>query len=86
MEWKVGNQEIPGVTDKLVLRVKKKKKISGAKANRILPRQYTGHGKHPLFNNTRDNFIDEHHQMVNIKIRLTTFFVTEDGETISQQN
>ena len=33
-----------------------------------------------LFNNTRNNFTHEHHQMVNTEIKLITFFVVEDGE------
>ena len=39
----------------------------------------------PFFNNTRDNFAHGHHQMVNIKIRLITFFVAEDGEAVYSQ-
>ena len=38
---KVGSQETPGVTGKFDLEVK-------AKANRVLPREHTGHSKHPL--------------------------------------
>ena len=40
-DWnaKVGSQETPGVTGKLPSR---------AKANRLLPRESTGHSKHPL--------------------------------------
>ena len=42
-DWnaKVGSQETPGVTGKFDLEVK-------AKANRVLPREHTGHSKHPL--------------------------------------
>ena len=45
-DWnaKVGSQEIPGLTGKFGLRVQK----SRAKANRDLPREHTGHSKHPL--------------------------------------
>ena len=45
-DWnaKVGSQEIPGVTGKFALNAKR----SRAKANRVLPREYTGHRKHPL--------------------------------------
>ena len=35
-----------------------------------------------FFKNTRDNFTYDHHQMVNIEIRLSTFFVVKDGEAI----
>ena len=39
---------------------------SRGKANRVLPRECTGHSKHPLpTNNTRENSTHEHHQMVN---------------------
>ena len=45
-DWhaKVGSQEIPEVTDKFDLEEKKGR----AKANRVLPRELTGHNKHPL--------------------------------------
>ena len=36
----------------------------------------------PFSNNPRDNFAHGHHQMVNTKIRLIMFFLTEDGETL----
>ena len=38
----VGTQQIPGVTAKFGLGVQR------AKANRVLPRECTGHSKHPL--------------------------------------
>ena len=43
-DWnaKVGSQEIPGVIGKFGL------ELSRAKANRVLPRECTGHSKHPL--------------------------------------
>ena len=46
-DWnaKVGSQETPGITCKLVLGVQNE---SRAKANRVLPREHTGHSKHPL--------------------------------------
>ena len=45
-DWnaKVGSQEIPGVTGKFGLKYKMKQ----GKANRVLPRERTGHSKHPL--------------------------------------
>ena len=42
---KVGSQETPGVTGKFCLGIQNK---SRAKANRVLPKECTGHGKHPL--------------------------------------
>ena len=46
-DWnaKVGSQEIPGVTGKFG---PLNTKWSRAKANRLLPREHTGHSKHPL--------------------------------------
>ena len=41
---KVGSKEIPGVTGKLALEYKMKQ----VKANRVLPREYTGHSKQVL--------------------------------------
>ena len=45
-DWKakVGSQEIPGVTGKFGLRVQNEM----TKANSFLPREHTGHSKHPL--------------------------------------
>ena len=45
-DWnaKVGSQETPGVTIKFGLEYRG----SRAKANRVLPRESTGHSKHPL--------------------------------------
>ena len=40
---KVGSQEIPRVTGKFSLGVQNR-----SKANRVLPKEYTDHGKHPL--------------------------------------
>ena len=33
-------------------------------------------------NNTREDSTHEHHQMVNTKIRLITFFAAKDGEAL----
>ena len=58
------------------------------KANGVLSREHTGHGKHSL--PTRQEMTDcthGHHQMVNTEIRLIIFFSSEDGEVLySQQN
>ena len=51
------------------------------KANRVLPRERTGHSKHPL-PTTRDDFTHGRHQMVNTEIRLIIFFAAEDGEDL----
>ena len=49
-DWnaKVGSQETPGVTGKFGFRKKQRKERSRAKANNVLPRERTGHSKHPL--------------------------------------
>ena len=58
---------------------------SRAKANRVLPRERTGHSKHSLPNNTREDSTHGHHQMVNTKIRLIIFFAAKDGEALYSQ-
>ena len=54
------------------------------KTNRVLPREHTGHRKHPL-PTTQDNSINGHDQMVNTEIRLIIFFATKDGEALYSQ-
>ena len=51
-DWntKVGSQETPGVTGKFSLGVRNEE---GEKANRILPREQTGHSKHHFQNQKR---------------------------------
>ena len=51
-DWnaKVENQEIPGITDKFGLGTK----WSRANANTVLPREHTGHSKHPLTPSSKD--------------------------------
>ena len=62
-------------------------KWSSAKSNRVSPREHTGHSKHPLPKNTREDSTHRHPQMVNTKIWLIVFFAAEDGEALySQQN
>ena len=48
-DWnaKVGSQEIPGVTGKFSLRIRNE---AGQRLT-VLPREHTGHSKHPLFYN-----------------------------------
>ena len=59
--------------------------IQRAKANRVLPRERTGHSKHPL-PIIREDSTHGHHQMVNTEIRLIIFFAAKDGEArYSQQ-
>ena len=60
-------------------------KWSRAKTNRVLPREYTGHSKHPL-PTTQEKTLTRwpfgHHQMVNAEIRLIIFFAAKDGEAL----
>ena len=39
----------------------------------------------PSSNNTREDSIHRHHQMVNTEIRLIMFFEAEDGEALYSQ-
>ena len=45
----------------------------------VLPREHTGHSKHPL-PAIQDSSTDGHHQMVNTEIRLIILFAAKDGE------
>ena len=38
-----------------------------------------------LFQHTRDNSTDGHHQMVNTEVRLIVFFAAKDGEALYSQ-
>ena len=55
------------------------------KANRVLPKEHTGHSKHPFSKNTKDDSTHGHHQMVNTEIRLIIFFAAKDGESLYSQ-
>ena len=59
-------------------------KMKQAKANRVLPRERTGHSKHSL-PTTQEKITHGHHQMVNTEIRLITFFTAKDGEVLYSQ-
>ena len=56
-------------------------KQSWSKANRFLPRERTGHSKHPL-PTTQEKTTHGHHQMINTKIRLIIFFAAKDEEAV----
>ena len=58
--------------------------VGRGKANRVLPRESTGHSKHPL-PKTQEDSTNGHHQMVNIEIRLIIFFAAKDGEALYSQ-
>ena len=57
---------------------------AGQKANRVLPRERTGHSNHPL-PTTQEKTLHGHHQMVNTKIRVIIFFAAKDGEALYSQ-
>ena len=81
-DWnaKVGSQEIPAVTGKFGFGVQNE---VGQRLT-VLPRESTGHSKHSS-DNTREDSIHGHHQMVNTKILLIIFFAAKDGEALYSQ-
>ena len=82
-DWKakVESQDIPGVTGKFGLGVQNE----ASQRLTVLPREYTGHSKHPL-PTTQEKTAHGHHQMVNTEIRLIIFFAAKNGEApYSQQ-
>ena len=60
---------------------------SRAKANKVLPRERTGHSKHPL-PTTQEKTLHMDHQMVNMEIRLIIFFAAKDEKLciVSKKN
>ena len=82
-DWnaKLGSQDIPGVTGKFGLGEQNE---AGQRLTEFCPRECISHSKY-FFNNTRDDFTHEHHQMVNTKIKSIIFFVAEDGEAVYSQ-
>ena len=59
-------------------------KGSREKANRVLPREHTGHSKHPL-PTTQEKTTHGYHQMVNTEIRLIIIFAAKDGQALYSQ-
>ena len=47
-----------------------------------MPREHTGHSKHPPSTTQEEDSTHGHHQMVNTGIRLIIFFAAKDGQTI----
>ena len=82
-DWnaKVGSQEIPGATDKFFLEIQNE---AGQKLT-VLPRERTGHSKHPLPTTSEKTLYMDIDQMVNTKIRLIIFFAAEGGEALYSQ-
>ena len=77
---KVGSQETPGITGKFGLGIWNE---AGQRLI-VLPREHTGHSKHPL-PTTQETATHGHHQMVNTKIRLIIFFAAKGGEALYSQ-
>ena len=50
-----------------------------------MPRENSGHSKHPLPTTPREDSTHGHHQMVNTEIRLIIFFAAKDGEALYSQ-
>ena len=57
---------------------------SRAKANRVLPRELTGHSKHPL-STTQEKTLHMDITIWSITIRLIIFFAAKEGEALSVQ-
>jgi len=74
---KVEGQDIPGVIGKFGLGVQNE-------AGQRLPREHTGHSKHPL-PTTREKTLQMDITMVNTKIRLIIFFAAKYGEALYSQ-
>ena len=77
----MGRQEIPGETSKFGLGVQNE---AGQRLTEFCQKNALVIAD-TLFNNTRDNSTRGHHQMVNTKIKLITFFVAKDGEAVYSQ-
>ena len=82
-DWnaKVGSQETPGVTGKFGLGIQNEagqRLIEFCQENALVITK-------PSSNNTREDSIHGHHQMVNTEIRLIIFFAAKDGEALYSQ-
>ena len=60
------------------------RKLSRVKANRVFPREHTGHSK-TLFQSTRDDCTWKHHQKINPESRLIIFLAAKDGGALYRQ-
>ena len=81
-DWnaKVGSQETPGITGKFGLGIRNEtgqRLIEFCQENALVIT--------PSSNNTREDSIHGHHQMVNTEIRLIIFFAARDGEALYSQ-
>ena len=78
-DWnaKVGSQETPGVTGKFGLGIRNEAGQRLRFCKKMHWSQQT-----PSSNNTREDSIHGHHQMVNTEIRLIIFFAAKNGEAL----
>ena len=51
----------------------------------VIPREHTGHSKHSLPTNTREDSTHGYHLMANTEIRLIIFFAAKEGEALYSQ-
>ena len=81
-DWnaKVGSQETPGVTGKFGVGVRNE---AGQRLTEFC--QENALVITPSSNNTREDSIHGHNQMVNTKIRLIIFFAAKDGQALYSQ-
>ena len=79
-DWnaKVGSQETPGKFGLGILNEAGQRLISSAKRMQWLLQT-------PSSNNTREDCIHGHHQMVNTEVRLIIFFAAKDREALYSQ-
>ena len=82
-DWnaKVGSQETPGITGKFGLGIRNEtgqRLIEFCQENALVIANTHS-------NNTREDSMHGHHQMVNTEIRLIIFFAAEDGEALYSQ-
>ena len=54
------------------------------KANRVFPRECSGHSQH-LLPTTQETTTHGHHQMVNTEIRFIIFFAAKDRDVVYSQ-
>ena len=83
-DWnaKVGSQEIPIVTGKFDLGVQNE---AGQRLTGVLPRECTGHSKHPLQTTQETTLHMDITRWVNIEITSIIFFAAESEEAIYSQ-
>ena len=82
-DWnaKVGNQEIPGVIGKYGLGVQNE---AGQRLTKVLPRECTGHSKHP-FPTTQETTLPMDITKWSILKSLIIFFAAKDREALYSQ-